>query len=170
MTIQGVADANSHIQLFNGANAVGTANTGADGTWSLTMSSAVPNSVQTFKAQEIGSAGNVIASSGSAILGSTHSDTLTSTSANDFFVGNGSADTFVFAANFGKDVIADFRSGGPTHDVVQFSASTFDSFASVLAHAAQSGQDVVISADPSNSLTLKHTKLSDLHQSDFHFA
>jgi Ca2+-binding RTX toxin-like protein len=118
----------------------------------------------------VDSAGNVGSNSGVAVYGTTGNNTLTSGSGNDVLAGHGGSDTFVFAANFGKDTITDFQSSGRAHDVVQFSASTFDSFASVLAHAAQSGQDVVISADPNNSLTLKHTKLSDLHQSDFHFA
>jgi Ca2+-binding RTX toxin-like protein len=67
-------------------------------------------------------------------------------------------------------VIRDFVAGGRGHDVVQFSTSVFDSFASVLAHAAQVGQDVVISADANDSLTLKNTKLSALNSHDFHFA
>ena len=54
--------------------------------------------------------------------------------------------------------------------MVQFSTSVFDSFASVLAHAAQVGQDVVISADANDLLTLKNTKLSALNSHDFHFA
>jgi Ca2+-binding RTX toxin-like protein len=85
-------------------------------------------------------------------------------------VGNGHPDTFVFAANFGNDVIKDFVAGGRGHDVVQFSNSVYDNFASVLAHAAQVGQDIVISAGANDSLTLKNTKLSALNSHDFHFA
>ena len=86
--------------------------------------------------------------------GSTGNNTLTSTAGNDLFVGHGGQDTFVFAPNFGNDVVTDFRAGGRSHDVIQFSKSVFDSFASVLAHASQIGQDVVISADASDSVTL----------------
>jgi Ca2+-binding RTX toxin-like protein len=111
-----------------------------------------------------------VVSSGSAILGSTGSNTLTSTAGNDLFVGNGQADTFVFAPNFGKDVINDFRASGLSHDVVQFSKSIFDNFADVLAHATQSGQSVVIADHAGDSLTLKNTKLTDLNTADFHFA
>jgi Ca2+-binding RTX toxin-like protein len=126
--------------------------------------------VHTYTAQEIDSAGHVVASSGSAILGSTGNNTLKSTSGNDYFVGDGGADTFVFAANFGNDIIKDFGATGRSHDVIQFSKSVFDSFASVLAHATQVGQDVVISADAGDSLTLKNTKLTALDRQDFHFA
>jgi hypothetical protein len=76
----------------------------------------------------------------------------------------------VFAPNFGNDVIKDFKASGWGHDVVQFSKSVFDDFADVLAHATQSGRDVVIATDHSDSLTLKNTKLSALDKSDFHFA
>jgi Ca2+-binding RTX toxin-like protein len=63
----------------------------------------------------------------------------------------------------------DFTAGGPSHDTVQFSKSVFDSFASVLSHASQSGSDVVIAA-ASDTLTLKNVKLDALHSNDFHFA
>jgi hypothetical protein len=63
----------------------------------------------------------------------------------------------------------DFNANGRGHDVIQFSKSVFDNFADVLAHATRSGHDVVI-ADHGDSLTLKHTKLSVLDKSDFHFA
>jgi hypothetical protein len=58
---------------------------------------------------------------------------------------------------------------GQSHDVVQFSKTEFDSFASVLAHASQLGQDVVISSG-TEALTLKNTKLAALDSHDFHFA
>jgi parallel beta-helix repeat protein len=170
VTINGTADAYSQIKVIDGTTSLGTVTTAADGTWSFKTPSAVSNTVHTFTAQEIDSTGHVVASSGSAILGSTRSNTLTSTPGNDYFVGNGSSDTFVFAANFGNDVIKDFGASGRSHDVVQFSKSVFDSFASVLAHATQVGQDVVISADASDSVTLKNTKLSSLDSHDFHFS
>jgi VCBS repeat-containing protein len=169
-TIKGTADAYSHVKLYDGIKSLGTVTTAADGTWSFVTSSALSNTVHKFTAQEVDSSGHVVASSGSAILGSSHSNTLTSTKGDDYFVGNGHPDTFVFAANFGNDVIKDFVAGGRGHDVVQFSKSVYDSFASVLAHAAQVGQDVVISAGTNDSLTLKNTKLSALNTHDFHFA
>jgi Protein of unknown function (DUF642) len=170
VTIKGTADAHSQVKIYDGTQSVGTVSTGANGSWSYTSSSAVSNTVHTFTAQELDSTGHVVASSGSAILGSTGSNTLTGTGGNDLFVGNGHNDTFVFAPNFGNEVIMDFRAGGHSHDVIQFSKTVFDSFASVLAHATQTGQDVVISADASDSVTLKNTKLGALNSHDFHFA
>jgi hypothetical protein len=169
VTIKGIADANSLIKLYDGNASLGTVKTAADGTWTYKTSSAVSDSVHAYTAKQIDSTGQVVGASGSAILGSTGSNTLTSTSGNDLFVGNGHPDTFVFAANFGRDVINDFTASGGAHDTIQFSKSVFDSFASVLSHATQSGQDVVI-ATGSDTLTLKNTKIGALNSHDFHFA
>jgi hypothetical protein len=168
-SIKGTADAYSQIKLYEGSTALGTVQTGADGTWSFTTGY-MSNKVHTFTAQELDSSGATVAkSSGEAILGSTRSNTLTGTSGDDFFFGNGHPDTFVFASNFGHDVIKDFIAGGRGHDTIQFSTSTFDSFASVLSHASQVGQDVVI-ATGNDTLTLKNVSLTALNGHDFHFA
>jgi Ca2+-binding RTX toxin-like protein len=94
---------------------------------------------------------------------------LIGTSSDDILVGRGGSDTFVFAPNFGHDLIKDFAVHGAAHDTLQFGSGTFDSFASVLSHAAQSGHDVVISAG-NDTLMLKNTKLGALDSHDFHFA
>jgi hypothetical protein len=170
VTIKGTADPFSQIKLFDGTAAVGTVKAAADGTGSHTSSAAVSNTVHTHTAQELDSSGHVAATSGSAILGSSGANMLTS-AGNNLFVGNGHPDTFVFASNFGNDVIKDFNANAssPGHDVVQFSKSVFDSFADVLAHATQSGQNVVITHG-ADSLTLNNVKLAALDKHDFHFA
>jgi hypothetical protein len=170
VTIKGTADAFSQIKLFDGTTSVGTVKAAADGTWSYTSSSAVSNTTHTYTAQELDSSGHVAATSGSAILGSTGSNTLTSTGGSNLFVGNGHPDTFVFASNFGKDVITDFSASGRSHDVIQFSKSVFDNFADVLSHATQSGHNVVIADGLGDSLTLNNVKLAALDKHDFHFA
>ncbi|WP_275173813.1 Ig-like domain-containing protein [Bradyrhizobium sp. CSS354] len=104
-----------------------------------------------------------------ATSSSTTSNTQTSTSGNDVFVGTSKADTFSFAANFGNDVVKGFVASGPAHDAIEFSKSVFDSFASVLSHATQSGGDVVI-ATGDDTLTLKNMKVGSLTSQDFHFA
>jgi hypothetical protein len=170
VTIKGTADANSQIKLYDGNASLGTVNTAADGSWSFKTSSAISDTVHTYTAKQIDGTGQVVGTSGNAILGSTGSNTLKGTAGDDLFAGNGGADTFVFAAEFGNDVIKDFAATGRSHDVIQFSKNVFDSFADVLAHASQVGQNVVISADASDSVTLKNTKLSALSSGDFHFA
>lgn len=169
VTLQGTADAYSQIRIFDGSKAVGTVKANADGDWSYSAWGVSSNSVHTFSAKELDKAGQVVSSSGNAILGICSANTLKGTSADDTFIGNGHPDTFVFAPNFGNDTIKDFRAGGPSHDVVQFSKSMFDNFADVLSHATQSGQDVVI-ASGHDTLTLKDTKIGALDKSDFHFA
>ena len=169
VTIKGTADANSQIKLYDGNTSLGTVTTAADGSWSYKTSSAVSDTVHTYTAQQIDGNGQVVGTSGSAILGSTGSNTLKSTSGDDILVGGGQADTFAFAANFGRDVIKDFVASGSAQDTIQFSKTVFDNFASVLSHASQVDQDVVISSG-NDTLTLKNTKLSALNSQDFHFA
>jgi hypothetical protein len=168
-TIMGTADANSQIKLYDGTSLLGSAKAGADGTWSFTTAQ-LSNAVHTFKAQEVDSTGHVVAtSSGNAVLGSSCHSTLTSSTGNDILVGQGHSDTFVFAPNFGNDVIQNFIASGRGHDTIQFSKTEFNSFASVLSHASQVGNDVVI-ATGSDSVTLKNVKIGALNSHDFHFA
>jgi hypothetical protein len=167
-TIKGTADPSSHIQLLDGKTSVGSVTAGTDGKWSF-QTSELSNTTHAFTAQQVDATGHVVGrSSGEAIVGSGAGDTLTGTTGNDIMVGKGGADTFVFASNFGHDVIKDFAASGPAHDTIEFK-TVFDSFASVLSHAAQSGHDVVIST-VDDTLTLKNTKLDSLNSHDFHFS
>jgi hypothetical protein len=168
-TIKGTADPNSEIKLYDGTTSVGSSTTDADGKWSF-QTSDLSGKSHAFTAEQVDTTGHVVGtSSGAAMIGSGRSDTLTGTTGNDVMVGKAGADTFQFAPNFGQDVIKDFAARGPSHDTIEFSKSVFDSFASVLSHAAQSGHDVVI-ATGSDTLTLKNTQLDKLNSHDFHFA
>lgn len=168
-TIKGIADPNSQIKLYDGTTSAGSVTAGDNGKWSFHTSD-LSGKAHAFTAEQVDTTGHVVGtSSGEAIIGSRQGETLTGTTGNDVMVGKGGADTFVFASNFGHDVIKDLATGGPAHDAIQFSKSVFDSFASVLSHAAQSGHDVVI-ATGSDTLTLKNTKVDALNSHDFHFA
>ncbi|MGV7217091.1 Ig-like domain-containing protein [Bradyrhizobium sp. UFLA05-112] len=168
-TIKGTADPNSQIKLFDGTASAGSVTAGADGKWSFHTAD-LSGKTHAFTAEQVDTTGHTVGtSSGEAIIGTGRSNTLTGTTGNDVMVGKGGADTFVFASNFGSDVIKDFAASGPAHDTVQFSKGVFDSFASVLSHAAQSGNDVVVTAG-SDTLTLKNTQLDKLTSHDFHFA
>ena len=169
VVIGGTASAHSQIKIFDGAKEVGSAKANADGDWSYNTGSVSAHKVHTFSAKEVDSSGHVVSTSGSAVMGTYGANTLKGTSGNDTFVGSWNSDTFVFAPNFGNDTIKDFRASGPSHDVVQFSKSMFDNFADVLAHATQSGHDVIISSGH-DTLTLKNTKIGALDKSDFHFS
>lgn len=169
VVIKGAADAYSQIQIFDGTKTIGTVEANADGDWYYASGWVSPASVHTFSASEVNDSGQVVASSGSAIVGSWSANTLKGTSADDILVGNGGTDTFVFEPNFGNDIIKDFRAYGGGHDVVQFSKSVFDCFADVLSHATQNDQDVVIAVGD-DTLTLKNTKIGALDRGDFQFA
>ncbi len=172
VVFKGTADPYSQITIYDsvGSKAVGTVKAGGDGTWSVTTSSAVSDSVvHRFTATVTDSTGQTSPGSGSVVMGTHGDNRLTGTSGDDLFKGNGGHDTFNFAANFGNDVITDFGAGRRSSDVVQFSKSVFDDFADVMAHASQNGQHVVIDAGAGNSLTLKNTSLSSLDKGDFHF-
>ncbi|MCP3390673.1 Ig-like domain-containing protein [Bradyrhizobium sp. CCGB12] len=147
-----------------------------DSGWGVSGSNSGLKSLETSFHQDLNGDGQVATSSVAAATSqvaatsnSTSSTTKMSTSGNDVLSGTTKADTFTFAANFGNDVIKDFVARGPAHDTIEFSKSVFDSFASVLSHATQSGGDVVIAA-AGDTLTLKNMKVGSLNSHDFHFA
>jgi len=63
-------------------------------------------------------------------------------------------------------MIADFT---PATDVIQFNHNVFADFGQVQSQCQQVGSDVVITADPNDTITLQHVVLADLHAGDFHF-
>jgi RTX calcium-binding nonapeptide repeat (4 copies) len=106
-----------------------------------------------------GGAGNDMLSGGNG------KDILNGGSGNDILSGGNGRDTFVFAANFGKDVITDFDK-----DVVQFDHAVFANFAAVQSHMVNDGfGNTVITLDPTNTITLQDVTVSQLHASDFVF-
>jgi len=129
----------------------------------------VVTTAETVLHQDLNGDGVVGVSVGAApvniVAGGVANDTLTSHATNETFYGNGGTNVFVFAGSFGKDIVADFHTN---NDVIQFSHEVFTDFADVLAHSAQVGTDVVISADVSNSVTLTHTTLVQLNTHNIH--
>jgi Ca2+-binding RTX toxin-like protein len=121
------------------------------------------NSVHNFIATASDSLGH--AGSTQFVFGTTGNDTITSSAANEVLFGNGGHDTFAISGNVGRGTIADFQA---SNDMVQLSHNVFSNFADVLAHAAQVGSDVTISIDPSNSVTLHNTMLTQLTTNNFH--
>ncbi len=96
-------------------------------------------------------------------------DTIVGGAGNDFMSGGVGRDTFVFAPNFGKDVIADFQGPGTAHDTIQFDHSVFANFNALAQHMTQVGSSVFITADAHDVIQLQHTTLAHLNSSDFHF-
>lgn len=185
-TVSGTADPGSTVQLYEGKTLLGSATSDADGNWDVTTS-ALNRGSHIFTATATDAAGATSAlsepldptigshggkatsatASNEPITGSNGSS-LASTGGSDGLAGKASADTFVFHSNFGHNP-SDFTASGLGHDPVQFGNSVFDSFASVLSHAAQSGHDLA-SPTGADTLTLKNMKVDGSHSHDFHFA
>ncbi len=105
---------------------------------------------------------------GSALIGNSSNNTLTSTAGNDVLVGAGGTDTFSFSGAFGQDIITDFAATGAAHDVIKLSGTGLNS-GTVLTQTTQVGTGVVIS-DGTNTLTLNNVTKTNLTAADFSFA
>jgi hypothetical protein len=99
-----------------------------------------------------------------------HGQTFTATGLNtDWSLGGANAESFVFNAGFGQDLIAGYQ---PGHDTISFSHTLFANFAAMFSHSASDGRgDVVITYAPGESLTLTGVTLAQVqaHSSDFKF-
>jgi Ca2+-binding RTX toxin-like protein len=107
----------------------------------------------------IGNAGDDVLDGGLSRSGFTGNDTLTGGAGND---------TFVFRSGFGQanhDTITDFA---PGQDVIELHDGMFANAAAALAAATQTGADVTITVDATDSLVLHNVALANLHATDFH--
>jgi Ca2+-binding RTX toxin-like protein len=127
------------------------------------------------------------------LFGEGGNDTLIGGAGNDRLSGNNGADTFVFApvnatttngiynAGFGRDVITDFTANmtNASHDFLQLSSSMFlpgttptalvngtaQNFAGGPVTVVQQGSNVLITLDPTDTITLNNVTLSVLKAS-----
>ena len=100
------------------------------------------------------------------INGGKGKDILVGGAGNDLLTGGqGLPDLFVFNAGFGKDIITDLKN----KDQIQFEAGLFPDAESVLMASKQVGNNVVITLDEDNTITLLGVKLSSLQADDFLF-
>ena len=168
--LTGTGEAGSGVSVFDGAAQIGTATVSAGGTWSFVTAAALADRKHVFTAKATDAAGNTSGTVGSAQLGSSGADTLSSTPGNDILAGGRGADVFSFRAGFGRDVITDFTASGAGHDTIALHGiAGLNSFAQVLSHAKQVGTGVVISADANDTLTLSNVTKSSLVSHDFAF-
>jgi Bacterial Ig-like domain/Bacterial Ig domain len=167
-SLNGKGEAGDTVTVFSGTTSLGTATVGTAGNWNLAFIAGA--SVRTLTAVQSDKAGNLSPTSGLALVGTSTANTLTSTSGNEFMVGAAGADTFMFGAAFGNDVIADFAAAGTAHDIINFQASSvLNTFANVLSHTTQVGTGSVISLDVNNTLTLNNVSKTNLTSADFTF-
>ncbi|WP_309091862.1 Ig-like domain-containing protein, partial [Phenylobacterium sp.] len=100
------------------------------------------------------------------LSGDNGADTLNGGAGDDVLTGGLGGDRFVFEGAFGRDVVTDFGND----DRIQLDDAQFADLAAVLAKSAQAGDDVVITLDAGNVITLQDVQLSSLKASDFLFA
>jgi serralysin len=105
------------------------------------------------------------------INGGADKDFLIGGAGNDFLTGGAGDDTFTFGVygngpvNMGNDTITDFTDGDKLH----IDDAIFSDFADVQAHMQQVGNDVVITYDGNNSITLENTTIGSMNANDFLF-
>lgn len=102
------------------------------------------------------------------VRGSSHDDTIAGNRDDNVFTGGGGNDTFIFANAIGHDRITDFDANGRDHDTLELHGY-FQNFDELREHAQNRGNDVVITLDDHNSITLEGVHLNQLHDYDFHF-
>jgi Ca2+-binding RTX toxin-like protein len=111
---------------------------------------------------------NVIGSAGSdQIIGNSDANVLDGRAGDDVLTGGGGNDSIVFRPGFGQDQITDFDDDGD--DMIVFSTAVFADWGAVQKAMTASGNDVVITFDAANTITLIGTSLTDMSQSDFLF-
>jgi Ca2+-binding RTX toxin-like protein len=104
------------------------------------------------------------------LYGGNGDDLLFGGPGNDTLTGEAGSDTFRFLTGFGQDVITDFAAGAGAGDVISLSIGTaFDTFAEMMAAAAQVGANTVITIDAANKITLSGVLKSALVADDFAF-
>lgn len=109
----------------------------------------------------LGNAGN------NTLIGNAGANVLNGNSGDDTLVGGGGADTFWhLGATAGNDRITDFQVGS---EIIVLDATAYADFAAVQSRSIQVGANVVITLNPSTSLTLENVQLTQLSASNFIF-
>ncbi|MDQ8731418.1 glycerophosphodiester phosphodiesterase family protein [Bradyrhizobium sp. LHD-71] len=112
----------------------------------------------------------VLAGAGDDVVdGGSGDDRIEGGEGNDLLSGGSGHDVFVFAADFGKDTVGDFKTTGSSADVLEFAIDVFANFDAAIGAAHQEGADIVFAVDADTSLTLKNVQLASLQADDFHF-
>jgi hypothetical protein len=153
----------STVRIQDGGGLTGLANADAAGHRSLPVS--FRDAVHTLLVSATTSSGAVATSAGTTLLGSLRSGALEDglligSEGNDALAGGLGHDTFVFHKGFGKDGVFDFT---PEQDKVAFEQENFSSIDQVMAAAAQGRNQVAVTINENNSLTLKSVTIAQLH-------
>ena len=100
-------------------------------------------------------------------IGGRKSDTFVGYDGNDRYTGGLGNDRFSFGPQDGKDVFTDFGKGRDRIEIYGF--DPVDTFAELKDYMHQRGKNAVIEFSDHDSLTFLHTRVSELHSSQFTF-
>jgi Ca2+-binding RTX toxin-like protein len=102
------------------------------------------------------------------LFGDGGNDKITGGGGSDGLVGGDGKDTFIFKPGHGADVINDFAASGGNHDILDLrNIPAIKNFADFMkSHAVQSGDDVLITGQTGDSITLVDVNLRALDRGD----
>jgi hypothetical protein len=175
-TLSGMLEADSKVAVYDGSKLLGTVTADSSGNWSLQAN--ITGNVHQLTETATDLAGNTGSSAGVTVYSPSTNKSLVGGSGNDFLIagpkdaltGGAGNDTFVFNANFGKDVVTDFDIN---HDLLALSHTLFanDTIAQVLSQTYDTTAGAVIAVDAHDTITLHGVTAAQLaaHPSDFHF-
>lgn len=103
------------------------------------------------------------------LFGLNGEDVLAGGADNDYLHGGNGSDTFVFAANFGRDIVGQFHDGAGTNDVIQFDAEVVADFAALQPQMTQVGTSVVIALESGDTIEIQRANLALFGADDFTF-
>jgi probable HAF family extracellular repeat protein len=157
-TLNGTAEANSRVSVFDGSKLIGAVTAGSDGTWSL-QANVTGNVVHSFTETSTDLAGSSVSSAGVTLYTPAAHKVLTGGNGNDVLIGRpndtltggAGADTLVFNSNFGKETVTDYN---VSQDVLALSHTLFtnDTASQVLSQTHDSKAGAVIVADAGDTV------------------
>ncbi len=104
------------------------------------------------------------------LIGGSGNDVLTGGTGTDTLTGGIGVDKFVFTYGDAKDTISDFDVSNELIDLHGYSGMGVTDFTSLMTHAAQVGNDIVVTFNATDAITIQNVLLNQLQSSDFAFS
>ena len=96
------------------------------------------------------------------LYGAEGDDVLAAGTGDDWLIGGIGNDVFVIDGQSGSDTIADFNNDIGYSDIIEFSASLFQSVTDLASHAIQSQSDVLVNLTSTDYLTVLNATVDDM--------
>lgn len=162
---------NDIFSVYNSATVINEKATGGADTVLALTNYVLPSNVQNLliygaAAHGITGVGNNLAN---LIVAESSNQTLNGMGGDDVLVGSSAgADTFVFQAGSGHDMVQNFIAGSASNaDIVRIQDYGFYTFGQVEAAMTQSGSNVVLKLDANDSVTFTNTSVSAFAANNF---